>query len=97
MDEKSDDRKALARRLQSVADGALTAAPTVRQWCGEAAVTIAETAEGVADAKRFVFWFSPQAKMVDMNGYLRGMREGWTLDQWRAFVDESMAANETGK
>lgn len=47
-----------------------------------------------ADARRLEFWFSNDAKSVDMAGYLRGVREGWSLNRWREFIDAGMAANK---
>lgn len=43
-----------------------------------------------ADAERFVFWFSDAPK--DVNEYLKGVREHWTTDQWRAWIDAALAA-----
>lgn len=42
------------------------------------------------DAGRFAWWFSADAKRVNIHEYLRGCGEGWSLDQWRTFVDSSM-------
>jgi len=47
-----------------------------------------------SDADRFRFWFSLEAKSVDINEYIRGVRDGWNLDQWRSFVDDCMGRNE---
>ena len=48
----------------------------------------AEVARLRADAERFVWWFSDTEKSgVYINEYLRGVREHWTLDQWRASID----------
>lgn len=44
------------------------------------------------DAARFAYWFSADAKVVDINGYLQGCREHWTLAQWRAFIDAAQEA-----
>lgn len=49
---------------------------------------ILERDELRGDAERFAWWFSWDAKPTDfVNTYLQGMRERWSLDQWRAAVD----------
>ena len=39
------------------------------------------------DAERFIWWFSDAEKGTYINDYLQGIREHWTLDQWRASID----------
>lgn len=46
------------------------------------------------DTARFDYWFGPAAKPVDINEYLRGVREGWSADEWRNWID---AARNAGK
>ena len=47
----------------------------------------ARAEEHRADAERFQWWMSNEPKSVDIQEYLLGIRERWTLDQWRAYVD----------
>lgn len=42
------------------------------------------------DAVRFAWWFSAEGKEAFLTEYLRGVREGWSLDQWRAAIDKAM-------
>jgi hypothetical protein len=43
------------------------------------------------DARRFVWWFDDSPKPPNMmNEFLQGVREHWTLDQWRAHCDKWM-------
>jgi len=46
--------------------------------------------EIVQDAERFIWWFSDIDKGDFLNEYMRGMREHWTLDQWRIAIDRAM-------
>ena len=49
--------------------------------------------EAEQDARRFAWWFSNETKHGDIvNEYLRGVREQWTLDKWRAAIDAASAA-----
>ncbi len=48
----------------------------------------AELAACIDDAKRLEWYFNPKRKHVDfMSVYMRGVREEWTVDQWRAAID----------
>lgn len=42
------------------------------------------------DAARLEFWFSPDAKVVDINEYMKGIREKWSVDQWRNYIDAAI-------
>ena len=42
------------------------------------------------DTIRLNWWFSPAA-VVDVGAYARGVREQWSPDQWRTWIDEQMA------
>jgi hypothetical protein len=42
-----------------------------------------------ADTARLEYYFSPGCRL-DINGYMQGVREGWTVDQWRAYIDAAM-------
>jgi hypothetical protein len=44
-----------------------------------------------ADTARLEYFFSPGCKL-DINGYMQGVREGWTVDQWREYIDAAMKA-----
>ena len=62
---------------------------------GEAADRIEELeralAEAQADARRFAYWFSNEQKPGKLlTDYLDGVREKWSLDQWRAAIDAAM-------
>lgn len=46
------------------------------------------------DKELFDYWFGPQIKHFDISEYLRGVSEGWTADQWRAFIDAARKASE---
>lgn len=49
---------------------------------------IRERDELRGDAERLAWWFSWDAKPAGfMNTYLQGIRERWSLDQWRAAID----------
>ena len=45
------------------------------------------------DAARLEFWFSPDAKVVDINEYMKGIREKWSVDQWRNYIDAAKGAS----
>lgn len=50
-----------------------------------------------ADAERFRWWFSSEAKQVDINGYITGVNMRWNLDEWRRFVDAQRRACRDGE
>lgn len=50
----------------------------------------AENAELRADAERFRWWFSSEPKPGEfVNEYLDGVRQNWSLDQWRMAIDRA--------
>jgi hypothetical protein len=52
----------------------------------------------LADARRFVWWVSDTKKSGwYVNDYLQGVREGWSVNQWRNWTDKAMkeSGNET--
>lgn len=56
------------------------------------------SAEEAKDSARFVWWLSSSVKDgMTINEYLQGVREAWTVDQWRAFVDRSMERARAGE
>jgi len=62
-------------------------AAAVLSYVDEAAPA-APQAQDALDAARFRWWMSDAPKPPEfMNEFLRGVREGWSLDQWRALVD----------
>lgn len=47
------------------------------------------------DAERFRWYVSSNKKpVVSVAGYLEGVRDGWTLDQWRAWCDKWMGVSD---
>lgn len=43
-----------------------------------------------ADAERYRWWFSEDEKKHEFLGpYLEGIKEKWTIDQWRAAIDSA--------
>lgn len=47
------------------------------------------------DAARFVWWFSDSQKPPNMlNEFLQGVREHWTVDQWRIHCDRWMVKSQ---
>lgn len=46
------------------------------------------------DAERFHWYISSEPKGNFLNTYLRGVREKWTLDQWRAAIDSARKGEE---
>lgn len=48
------------------------------------------------DAARFVWWMSGQKPANYIDELLRGIREGWTLDQWREWIDAARAGDGQG-
>lgn len=62
---------------------------------GAAATAQDSTVEDARDAARFRFWFSPDAKTIDVHEYSRGVTLKWSLDHWRGFVDTAMAKEKT--
>jgi hypothetical protein len=55
-----------------------------------------QLASAKADTERLEFWFGPATKLLDVNQYLLGVREGWNLNQWRHFLDAARAAGGKG-
>lgn len=47
-------------------------------------------AERDAAVDRFDWYFGSHDKTAFINTYMQGMREGWSLDQWRAAIDAAM-------
>lgn len=58
------------------------------------ATQAAEIAELRKDAGRFAWWLGLGAKAVDVTTLIEGARAGWSLDQWRHFIDAAIAAKE---
>jgi hypothetical protein len=52
--------------------------------------------EIVMDAERFRWWFSSVDKSAFVSEYLCGVREGWSLNEWRIALDSAMQAEEHG-
>lgn len=46
------------------------------------------------DAERFHWYISSEPKGNFLNTYLRGVREKWTLDQWRVAIDRARKGEE---
>lgn len=58
----------------------------------EAARTDGGTQGNPQDTERFVWWFSDTDKPNEfINTYLQGVREHWSVDQWRACIDLAMS------
>ena len=49
--------------------------------------------QGRSDTERFNWYFGNSDKGQFMNTYLQGMREGWSIDQWRPAIDAHMPEN----
>lgn len=59
----------------------------------EADATQEATRQDERDAARFVWWVSNAPKPPEfMTDFMRGMREQWTVDQWRAATDAAMSS-----
>lgn len=52
--------------------------------------TAVKKARVEADAARFSWFFGNRDKGSFVPSYMRGLRKQWTLDQWRAAIDEAM-------
>lgn len=50
------------------------------------------TEEYKRDSERLVWWFTTSLGTVDINDYMEGIRSGYTMDQWRQFIDDAMEA-----
>jgi len=46
--------------------------------------------EDEKDAARFRWWFSPTPKAHYLLEYQKGLRERWSLDEWRISIDAAM-------
>jgi hypothetical protein len=46
------------------------------------------------DARRMEWFFGPADKSAWLTEYMRGMRDGWTVEQWRAAIDAAIAARK---
>jgi hypothetical protein len=56
------------------------------------------TAGEAQDAARFAWWFSEAPKPdAFMATYLQGVREHWSLDQWRTAIDAALAQRTGGE
>lgn len=42
------------------------------------------------DTKRFDWFFGSKDKYPFLDAYMQGVREGWTVDQWREAIDRQM-------
>lgn len=47
--------------------------------------------QGKLDAARMEWYFGPSDKKDWLDTYMLGMREGWSVGQWRAAIDSAMA------
>jgi len=45
-----------------------------------------------ADAARFEWWFSVDKTEEFVGAYITGIREGWSLTEWRAMIDKARSA-----
>lgn len=44
--------------------------------------------DAMTDAERFTYWFSNTPKPMSLaDDYMKGVRERWNLNQWRAAID----------
>lgn len=70
---------------------------TCEQWIQNAAnKAAAELAALRADAERLEWYFGPASKADWLDTFMTGVRENWTVDQWRAAIDAAMErADET--
>ena len=55
-----------------------------------------QPAQDAEDAARLEWYFGPSDKKDWLDTYMRGMREGWSVGQWRAAIDAAMA-KESGQ
>ena len=46
----------------------------------------------VSDTERLEWFFGDSDKTAWMETYMRGMRERWTVDQWRSAIDAELEA-----
>lgn len=75
-------------------DAALASRDQMADLCAdfgeERDTALRERDEERSDARMFAWWVSHEAKAIDIDSYLEGVREGWTLAQWRVFVQAQM-------
>jgi hypothetical protein len=45
------------------------------------------------DGERFAWYFSDEPKGDFLNAFMQGIREHWSLDQWRAAIDAARGAD----
>lgn len=65
------------------------AVPWACPWCHIASLT-ARCRELESDRARLEYWLGDGPK--DTNEFLRGVREHWTIEQWRTYIDAQMGA-----
>lgn len=49
------------------------------------------------DAARLEWYFGPSDKKDWLDTYMRGMREGWSVGQWRAAIDAAMVESKSNE
>lgn len=61
-----------------------------------AIAALQSAAQDRKDAELFAWYFSTKPKFQFLNDYMEGMREDWSLDQWRAAITAAMQTKEQG-
>lgn len=49
--------------------------------------------EALEDAERYRWYFNSTDKSAFIPAYLKGVQEGWTLDEWRAAIDKERVSS----
>ena len=80
------------KRLDSLLKSVIAERTEAWRMAGEADSLRRERDALARDAARFNWYFGRTGKeSVFVGEYMRGIREGWTPDQWRAAIDAAMS------
>jgi hypothetical protein len=53
--------------------------------------------EDTKDGERFAWYFSDEPKGDFLSAFMQGVREHWSLDQWRAAIDAARGADRADR
>ena len=82
----------VANELRITARHGASLAPQTCHYLADAIdAAIKQREQDAKDVARLEWYFGPSDKKDWLNTYMRGVREGWSVGQWRAAIDAAMA------
>jgi hypothetical protein len=82
-------------RVEYYSDGGISRYPNEAQVV--AALSALRAQQDTKDGERFAWYFSDKPKGDFLNAFMQGIREHWSLDQWRAAIDAARGADRADR